>query len=318
MEKDFTKWQKRMKRELHCHIDGSVSLPLLERLAGRPVKKEEASVPADCGSLTEYLKRFDLPVALMQTPEAIGEITCDLIRQAEEDRIEYIEPRFCPMLHTREGLTVDMAVEAALEGMREGESRYGVRSQLILCALRHLPIDENIKMLDTAEKYLGRGVCAVDLAADESRFTNRDLEEYLQETRRRGIPLVIHSGETGNVDNVRMAIDYGAVRIGHGIALIKDPDLVQEAARKRVGIEMCPSSNLQTHAVDDMRNYPLPAFLEAGIPVSINTDNRTVTDTDLTKEFRLIYQYYGDDGMMEELIRGAEETSLPEPARAGS
>jgi len=301
------------KRELHCHIDGSVSLPLMTKLLGRQVLIGEASVPLNCRSLTEYLRCFDLPVSLMQTPENIKAVTCDVIRQARQDHITYIEPRFCPMLHTGEGLTNDLVVEAALEGLKEGEKRYGVRSQLILCGLRHIPIEDDLKMLDTAEKYIGRGVCAVDLAGDESRYSNRDFEEYLREIKRRDLPFVIHSGETGSVENVRIAIEYGAKRIGHGIALMKDPDLMKEAALKRVGIEMCPSSNLQTKAIDSLRNYPLKLFLDAGVPASIHTDNRTVTDTTLTDEFWLIYSRYNDDGIMETLLRNAEETSFPYP-----
>ena len=314
MSADAGAWRGRLKRDLHCHIDGSVSLPLLEKLAGRPVPKEEAAVPPECDSLTEYLKRFDLPVSLMQTENNLREISCDVIRQAWEDRNSYIEMRFCPMLHTREGLTEDLVIEAVLSGMAEGEKRYGVRSQLILCGHRNLPIDESLRMLDTAEHFISRGVCAVDLAGDESHYSNKDFEDFFKEVKRRGLPLIVHSGETGNVENVRMAIDYGALRIGHGIALIKDPDLMREAARKRIGIELCPSSNLQTRAIKALSEYPLPAFLEAGISASLNTDNRTVTDTTLSGEFDLIYDYYRDDSMMNVLIDNAEETSTAGPS----
>lgn len=304
------KWEELPKQELHCHIDGSVSLSLLEKLAGRTVGKDEACVPPDCGSLTEYLKRFDLPVSCMQTAENIRLIVADLIRQASLDKINYIEPRFCPMLSAGEELTDDLAVEAALSGMQEGEKLYGVRSKLILCGHRNLPLKASLQMLDTAEKYLGKGVCAVDLAGDETTHPNEEFKEFLAEAKRRKIPLVIHSGETGNVENVRSAIEFGARRIGHGIALIKDPDLMKEAAKKGIGIEMCPKSNLQTGAVKDLAHYPLPDFLEAGIPVSIHTDNRTVTDTTLSAEFRLLYEYYRDEGMMEALVKNAGETSF--------
>ena len=304
------RWEELPKRELHCHVDGSVSIALLSKLAGRAVARDEVMVPEECGSLSEYLKCFVLANEHMQSPEEIQSITCDVIRQAALDHIDYMEPRFSPMLSEREGLTKDMAVEAVLRGLAEGERLYGVRSQLILCGLRHLTPEENIRMLDTAEKYLGKGVCAVDLAGDETTHPNMEFKEYLEEIKRRGIPLVIHSGETGNVENVRTAIEYGAVRIGHGIALIKDPDLMQEAARKHVGIEMCPRSNLQTKAAESLKNYPLPAFVEAGIPVSIHTDNRTVTDTTLTAELELIYDFYRDEGLMETLIQNAVETSL--------
>ncbi len=123
------------------------------------------------------------------------------------------------------------------------------------------------------------------------------------------MPFTIHSGETGSLENVKLAYEYGASRIGHGIALSKDPGLMRAFAEAGIGVEMCPTSNFQTKAAEGWENYPLPAFLEAGIAVSINTDNRTVSNTTLTRELELVYEQYGrDDRMMEQLLDNAERT----------
>ena len=289
------------KTDLHCHLDGSLSAATLSRFLNRTPDFSELSVDDSCTSLTEYLKKFDLPLQCLQTKANL---------ELAADQMKYIEVRFAPALSTQDGLSCDEVIESVLRGLEKGKSETGIDYNVITCAMRHFEPEQNMKLLDSMRKYVGRGVCALDLAGDESKFPNPLFHELFEEARHQSIPFVIHSGETGNVENVRTAMEYGAVRIGHGLALIQDPDLMQEIARRGIGVEMCPTSNLQTHAIDSWNHYPLDTFLNAGVKASINTDNRTVSSTTVTRELERIQELYGSDDMIRQVVKNAEETAF--------
>lgn len=283
-----------IKVELHCHLDGSLNpVSVQEMLAEQGIQyeleilKEKLAVRPDCTSLTEYLEKFDLPLMCLQDKEGIARAAYELVRDAAKENVKYIEVRFAPMLHTKKGLSCKEAIECVIEGLKKGETEYGVVASAIVCAMRHHSLEMNLEMLRIAKGFLGKGVCALDLAGDESAFPTELFRPLFMEATEFGMPFTIHSGECGSIKNVREAIALGARRMGHGIALVKDKELQKICAEKRIGIEMCPTSNLQTKAVDSFVNYPIKEFLEMGIPVSINTDNRTVSETTLLDEFEL-------------------------------
>lgn len=298
------------KLDLHCHLDGSLSIPMMERHLGRAVAPEEVCVDSGCTSLTEYLTKFDIPVQCLQTALHLEEEAEAFLESLAPDHIRYVEVRFAPMLSLKKGLSCRAVIESVLRGLARGREKTGISFGVITCAMRNFTPDENLRLLDDMEKFLGAGVCALDLAGDESRYPNTLFHELFEEARRRKIPFTIHSGETGNVENVRTAIEYGASRIGHGLALIQDRDLMQEVARRGIGIEMCPTSNLQTRAASSLAEYPLDKFLEAGIRVSINTDNRTVSRTTMEQELTLIRDLYRDEEMLRQVLKNAEETAF--------
>lgn len=302
--------QKLPKTELHCHLDGSLPIPAMERCQGRRILPEEVCAGEDCTSLTEYLKKFDLPVACMQTAEQLEELSLAFLRSLVPDGVRRVEVRFAPMLSAHPGLSCGEVFESVLRGLNRGSKETGISFGVIACAMRHFEPEMNFALLDCAKRFLGKGVCALDLAGDESRYPSGLFRELFSEARRRGIPFTIHSGETGSVENVRLAIEYRAARIGHGLALIRDRDLMQEAARLGIGVEMCPTSNFQTRAAADLSSYPLYDFLDAGIRVSVSTDNRTVSRTTLTRELTLLHDYYRDDAMIRSLLANAEESSF--------
>ena len=283
-----------IKVELHCHLDGSLNpVSVQEMLAEQGIQyeleilKEKLAVRPDCTSLTEYLEKFDLPLMCLQDKKGIVRAAYELVRDAAKDNVKYMEVRFAPMLHTNKGLTCKEAIESVIEGLNKGETEYGVFTSAIVCAMRHHSLETNLEMFHVAKEFLGKGVCALDLAGDESAFPTEMFRPLFIEARECGMPFTIHSGECGSVENVREAIELGAKRMGHGIALAKDKELQKICAEKRIGIEMCPTSNLQTKAVESFANYPIKEFLGMGIPVSINTDNRTVSGTTLEKEFEV-------------------------------
>lgn len=296
--------------DLHCHLDGSLSLKAMEAQLGRPVSQTEVCVNENCTSLTEYLTKFDLPVQCLQTEEHLSAQSYAFMKQLPADHLKYIEVRFAPILSAHDDLSCTQIIESVLRGLEYGRQETGIDYNIISCAMRNFSMEDNLKMLDAVTPFIGKSVCAIDLAGDESRYPNELFQELFQESSHRNIPFVIHSGETGNVENVRTAFEYGASRIGHGLALMKDTDLMQEIAEKGIGIEMCPTSNLQTKAVGSLKEYPLDIFMNAGIKVSVNTDNRTVSQTTITRELGIIYDLYQDEGMIKQLIKNAEETSF--------
>lgn len=298
------------KTELHCHLDGSLPRYTIERQLGHAVSEEEVSVTEECPSLTTYLEKFDLPLSCMQSREGLRRSAHDFLVEAAKENVTYMEVRFAPAFSVNANLQLADVIENVLYGLEQARQEGGTRYNIITCAMRNLSMENNMQMLRVSREFLGHGVCAIDLAGDENFGSNKDYFELFQEANRIGMPFVMHSGETGNVENVRMAMEYGARRIGHGIALAKDPGLLKECAKKGIGIEMCPTSNLQTKAVGCWEDYPLKMFLDAGAKVSINTDNRTVSNTTLTEELEKIYRTYQDDRMMETLLKNAEDTAL--------
>lgn len=307
-----------IKVELHCHLDGSLNPDFVREMLNaqgiifeREELKEKLEVRPDCTSLTEYLEKFDLPLRCLQTKEGLKRAACELVRAVAAEDVKYIEVRFAPMLSTEQGLTCSEVIANVIEGLKEGEREYGVFASAIVCAMRHHSLEQNLEMLEAAHAFIGEGVCALDLAGDESAFPTALFRELFERAKEWGIPFTIHSGECGSVENIREAIQLGAKRLGHGIALQKSAELRTLCKEKHIGIEMCPTSNLQTKAVDDFAKYPLKQFLDEGLLVSVHTDNRTVSGTTMTAEETLMRQqlWLSEDEVMR-CTKNAIETAF--------
>ena len=273
------------KIELHCHLDGSLSQEFIERRLGRHVRKEELSVSDDCRSLAEYLEKFDLPGQCLRDERGLEEAGFDVLKSMSRENVCYAEIRFAPLFSETASMSCTKAIEALLKGMEKGKQTFGIEYGLITCAMRHHSEEENLRMIKAAREFLGAGVCAADLAGAEASYPMTEFMNLFQNARRIGMPFTIHAGECGSAENIKNAVDAGAARIGHGIAMRGHADLIRELAQKKIGIEMCPISNLQTKAVTDFADYPFREFYDAGILLSINTDNRTVSDTSCTDEY---------------------------------
>lgn len=302
--------EKLPKIDLHCHLDGSLALEMVRRHTDKLVTIDMLRVSDNCKSLTEYLEKFDLPLECLQDEKGLKDGAYTFLKEAAKENIKYIEVRFAPMLSAHEGLSCSAVIESVLEGLKKGKEECGVKYNVIVCAMRNHSLEQNKKMLYAAKEYIGNGVCALDLAGDESAYGTDLFQELFFDAKKLGIPFVIHSGETGSLENVRIAYELGASRIGHGIALMKDSNLMRLYAENKIGVEMCPTSNLQTKAIQNWDEYPLMNFLNAGIKVSINTDNRTVSNTTLTKELKLIHDIYKSDEIIYQLLKNAQETAF--------
>lgn len=287
----FNKIKMMPKLDLHCHLDGSLTTDFVRQILDleETVQKTEEQMyaPENCQSLTEYLRCFDLPIMCLQTPEHITSAVLNVIHQAAAENVLYLEIRFAPTFSVNSSQNYSAICEAAIEGCKQGLMQYGVHSSIILCAMRHLDLDTNLSVLKIAREYLGNGVCALDLAGDESKFSNELFSDLFLEAKRLEMPMTIHSGECGSDKNVEIALEVGAKRVGHGIALRKNPNLISKCKEKRLGLELCPTSNYQTGAVQTTESYPLKDFLNFGLLASVNTDNRTVSQTNSTKELEL-------------------------------
>lgn len=298
------------KIDLHCHLDGSMTLESVERILGRKVEPEELEAGDNCQNLVEYLERFRLPLQCLQTEEGLQKAAEEFLLEAAKENTRYIEVRFAPLSSVHERLNCRQVVEAVLEGLKEAEKQCRVPWNVIACAMRHQPQEESFAMMKVCREYLGEGICAVDLAGNEAAYPMEDFRDLFLQAKKLGFPFTVHAGECGRVENVLEAVECGASRVGHGIALKGYLSAQKLCADKRIGIEMCPTSNLQTRAAQ-MEAYPIREFMNAGLLVTLNTDNRTVSHTCMTDEMVLVSQEYGiTEEELEQFFRNAVEVSF--------
>ena len=306
------------KIELHCHLDGSMNFDVIRELLrdmGEEYSNEQLKdlleAPEDCQSLAEYLTRFDLPIHCIQTRDGLRKSAKAVALDAAKENVKYIEVRFAPTFSTNEGLKVRDIIESVQAGLLEAEAEADVKTGIIVCGMRHLPMETNLSMLKEARELYGAGVVACDIAGDEKAFPNSDYKEFFDLAKKLDMPYTIHSGECGNAENIRTSMQFGAKRVGHGIAMGRDLDLIKECARYGLGVEMCPTSNLQTKAITSFDDYPIRSFIAAGVPISINTDNRTVSGTNSTKEFtRVVERFALTEDELAKIYRDSVEMSF--------
>ncbi len=285
--------------DLHLHLDGSLSeqdFLYLAKKDGVDLGKDFPNniyVPEDCPSLEVYLERFALPCMLLQSKENLSYVTKSLVKRLYKMGYIYAEIRFAPQLHTDKGLTQMDAAKAALSGLEEGLKECPeFDANLILCCMRHAPESVNIETVEVANKLKGTKVVAIDLAGAEAMHPCSYYKNIFDLAKGYGLNITIHGGEATGSDEVMMALDNGAMRIGHGVHLDTKKD-GPRAKANNICFEFCPTSNLQTKSLKSYKDVPLKAFEEVGIDVTINSDNMTVSNTDVLKEFKHLYQTFG-------------------------
>ena len=289
--------------DLHLHFDGSLPVKTVWEQAGKQgIELPAASMdelkslmvcPEECGSLNEYLEKFDIPLRVLQTAEGIKEAMEAFIAELVDENMLYAEIRFAPQLHLRKGLTQEEVVRAAIAGVESSKKLpFGV--QLILCCMRGDDNDEdNHETITLAAKYLGKGVCACDLAGAEALFKTDNFESLFAYAAELGVPCTIHAGEADGPESIHAALRFGAKRLGHGVRAAEDASLITELMETQITLECCPSSNVQTKAVASIKSHPIKSFLDKGLRVTINTDNRTVSQTTIAKEIQLVRETLG-------------------------
>lgn len=283
------------KAELHCHLDGSVrpsTLIELGREYGKPMPAATADalgehmVVRDARNLEEYLARFDVTLSVMQRADALERITYELMEDAACDGVRYIEIRYSPVLNLSEGLSLGDAVEAPLRGIERAERDHPVRGRVIICGIRNMSPDVSMELATLAVAYRDRGVVGFDLAGAEAGNPASLHAPAFAYARQHDLAVTIHAGEGDGADSVRQAVhDCGANRIGHATRLFEDASLTRYVNDRRIALEICLTSNVQTRAADTYESHPVRGYYDAGLNVVLNTDNRLMSGTTLTDEY---------------------------------
>ena len=235
----------------------------------------------------ELLKAFDLPIALMQDDEAIDRISGDLVEDKARDNVRYAEVRWAPLLHTAKGLTGRQVVEATARGARRAASAAGIEVRLIATLMRSHPPEANLAFVrDLEANGVPDGLVAVDLAGPEERFPDPTIHaEAIDLARAIGLHVTAHAGEWGGAAQVRRTLAIDPERIAHGPLAIDDPALVAELVRRGTWLDLCPTSNVQARIVPELEDHPILRLRRAGVRVTLNTDDLTVSDISLSDEY---------------------------------
>ena len=277
--------------DLHLHLDGSLSPNDCIYLAEQQNIDLGKGFPAslfvldDCPSLEEYLTKFELPLKLLQERSALKYTAYSLVTRLAKMGYIYAEIRFAPLLHLEHGMSQYDAARAALDGVEEALEEYpDFEANLILCCMRHASMELNKETIEVANQLKGTRVVAVDLAGAERLHPSSYYKEVFDLAKKYQLNITIHAGEATGSDEIMMAIDNGAMRIGHGVYLSLDKDTIKRVKDNNICFEFCPTSNLQTKSLLKYKDIPLRQFMDNGIAVTINSDNMTVSNVNAMTE----------------------------------
>jgi len=314
MKLDRNTLQSLPKVLLHEHLDGVLRPQTVIQLARSTGYTDlPANEPgalgkwfhqgANQGSLAKYLEGFKHTIAVMQTEEALERVAYEQAEDLSRDGVVYYETRFAPLFHTTKGLTHQQVVAAVLKGMARGRQDFGLRSGLIICAMRNMNV--SLEMAELAVDFRERGVVGFDLAGEEGGYPPKKHVEAFHYIQRENFNITVHAGEGFGKESIWQAIQYcGAHRIGHGTRLIDDiavadgkavklGDLAQYVLDKRIPLELCLISNVHTGATPSLEQHPFKILYQEKFRVTLNTDNRLMSDTTMTKEFEAAAKTFG-------------------------
>lgn len=299
---------------LHDHLDGGLRPQTIIELADEmKYKKLPTKDPAELaewfhrgankGNLVEYLQGFEHTTAVMQTKEALTRVAYEMMEDMKNDGVVYVETRFAPVFHTNKGLYLEDTVKAVLEGLEMGKRDFGVGYGLMLCGMRNMK--NTLEIAELAVNFRRDGVVGFDLAGEEGGYPPKKHIEAFQFIQRSNFNITIHAGEAFGKESIWQAIQWcGAHRIGHATRLIEDivldndgnvvafGDLAQYVLDKRIPLEICLLSNVHTGAVDKIENHPFGIFYREKFRVTLNTDDRLMSNTTMTKEFMTAVKYF--------------------------
>lgn len=277
--------------DLHLHLDGSMTVEMIRELArvqnlelsySDEELKDMLQVSDDCSDLNEYLAKFPFPLQFLQTREGLKRAVELLCMQLHECGVIYAEIRYAPQLHCDKGMSQRDAVEAAIEGTLDSP----IPVTLILCCMRgddnH---DRNLETVNLAAEYLGKGVGAIDIAGAEALFPTENFADLFALAVKKNIPFTIHAGEAAGPESVYKALEYGTRRIGHGVRSAEDERLMEILKEKDVILEVCPTSNINTAIFSSIEDVPFRLFLDKGVRFTVNSDNMSVSATNVKEEF---------------------------------
>ncbi|HSA32637.1 MAG TPA: adenosine deaminase [bacterium] len=312
------------KTDLHVHLDGSLRLPTILELAER--RKVDLGVsdldglkrligPGKVhGSLTDYLKGFETTLKVLQDEEGLYRAAYELAEDSAKEGVVYLEVRYSPVLHTQKGLPLTTIVESVLRGLRDAKRDLGILSGVIICGIRNISPAVSLRMAELAVAFKNKGVVGFDLAGAELNYPARDHLGAFSLILSNNVNVTIHAGEAYGPDSIHQALHYcGAHRIGHGTRLREDGDLLNYVNDHRIPLEICLSSNVQTGAVRALDDHPMRFYFDLGVRVTLNTDNRLITDTTMSREYWLAYQHFrlSPDNVLDLVVNGVKSAFMP-------
>jgi adenosine deaminase len=313
------------KSDLHVHLDGSLRLETILDLAEEQkvklpagdadgLRRAVVKTPENCRSLVEYLEAFEVTLSVLQQREALTRAAFELAEDCARENVRYFECRYSPILHQKQGLSLPSIVEAVVEGLEEAERKFGIKSGVIICGIRSLDPSVSFRLAELTVAFKDRGVVGFDLAGAEADYPAKDHRQAFYLILNNNINCTVHAGESFGPESIHQAIHYcGAHRIGHGVRLLEDASLMAYVNDHRIPIECCITSNVQTHTVPDVASHPLGFYHDLGLRVTVNTDNRLISDTTLTRELELCVRHlgFGAEGIRELIIDGFKSAFLP-------
>jgi adenosine deaminase len=283
------------KTDIHCHLDGCLRpRTVLELAEAQGVRLPTRKLPQltrllQAGrrtrNLGDYLKIFDLTLSVMQERAALYRVAYELAEDAARENVRHLEVRYSPILHRRKKLAFEEIVDAVIEGLRDAGAKLGVSTGVIICGIRSMDPRTSVALAELAVAYKGRGVLAFDLAGQERDYPAKAHREAFQVILKNNVNSTVHAGEAFGPASIAQALHYcGAHRIGHGTRLREDRDVLAYVNDHRIPLEVCLSSNVQTRAVRSLREHPFGEYFRQGIRVTLNTDSRLISATDVTNE----------------------------------
>ncbi len=329
MEIPYELLEKLPKTDLHVHLDGCLRVETLIDLA----KKQKVTLPTtdpealakivmsgkNCKNLGEYLRGFDITLSVMQEPEALYRIAYELAEDAAKENVWYMEVRYSPILHTQKGLKLTTIVDAVIEGLQAAEKKFNIKTGVIICGMRNINPQTSLILAELAVAYKNRGVVAFDLAGQEENNPAKKHKEAFYLIRNNNINTTIHAGEAYGAESIHQAIHYcGAHRIGHGTRLYENGDLLNYVNDHRIPLEVCLLSNVQTGAANSLERHPLRFYYDLGLRVTLNTDNRLISETTMSNELFLAAKHLdlSLDDIKSILVDGFKSAFLPTRAKS--
>jgi adenosine deaminase len=315
------------KAELHVHLDGSLRPETMIGLA----REARISLPStdpdtlrrfmrvdDASNLEDYLRRFDVTIPLLQTPEAVERVAYEMAQDAARDNVRYLEVRYCPYLSRSRGMTLDDVIQAELGGFQRGERDFGVVSRVINCSLRHYDPAISVRIAERSVAFRDRGVVAFDLAGGEAGRPADEHKAAFDLAAQGNLGITVHAGEAAGAESVATAVHQcHADRIGHGTRLYESPQLRDYIRDRRILIEANITSNVQTRAVRRASEHPVRGYFDAGLNVTLCTDGWLMAGVSLSDEYWLAHTDLGfsREEIDQLILNGFAGAFLPWPER---
>jgi len=295
--------KKLPKVDIHCHLDGSARaatlFDIMKKKTTLPCNTAEefaeyVQVSASCRSLTEFLGKFEFFYPYLKSPEVMERMAYELCEDSAAENIRYMEVRFAPCLQADSKISQEDILQAVLSGLKKGSRDFDIIAAALLCVYRGTPPETWAETFRLGKKYMGDGVAGLDLAGDESKYPGEPFKEVFDKAYSAGIPVTIHAGEAAGWESVKEAVDVlHARRIGHGVRISENGVFFDRIKEMKIPLEICITSNVQTGVFKDYGSHPVGDFYRRGIRVTINSDDRGVSNIDLTHEWEIAQKECG-------------------------